>query len=55
MWLDTWVGSETELHPRGSLNHFYGPFLLGFLWPVFLFCLSLCLVYQGPSLCVRTS
>ena len=52
MWLDMWVGSETELHLRGSLNNFYGPSLLGFLWPVILFCLSLCLVYQGPSLCV---
>lgn len=39
MWLDTWVGSETELHPCGSLNHFYGPFLLGFLWPTIFICL----------------
>ena len=31
MWMDTWVDSEKELHPRGSLNHLYGAFLPGFL------------------------
>ena len=30
MWTDTWAGSETEACPGGSLNHFYGAFLLGF-------------------------
>ena len=32
---------ERESRPRGSLNHFYGPFLPGFLWPIALFCLVL--------------
>ena len=34
----TWV--DSELHPRGGLNHLYGALLPGFLWPV----ISLCLV-----------
>ena len=43
----TWAGSERESCPRGSLNHFCGAFLLGFLWPIILLCLvlSLYLVY----------
>ena len=58
MWIDTQVGSEKELCPCGSLNHFYGAFLLGFLWPVNLLCLALESVFglsQGPPLCVRAS
>ena len=47
MWIDTWADSERESHPQGDLNHFYGAFLLGFLWPMSLVCLvlSLYLVY----------
>ena len=47
MWIDACAGSERELRPQGSLNHFYGAFLLGFLWPMILVCLVLspCLVY----------
>ena len=45
MWIHTWVGrgrwSERELHPHGNLNHLYGAFLLGFFWPIILFCLVL--------------
>ena len=39
--------SEEESCTRGSLNHFYGAFLPGFLWPIILLCLvlSLYLVY----------
>ena len=55
VWIDTWVGSERESHPRGSLNHFYGTFFLGFLWPIILLCLvlSLYLVYLRVLLCVH--
>ena len=44
MWLDTQAGSEIEncIHPRGSLDHLYGAFLLGFLWLI-MFCLILSL------------
>ena len=47
VWIDTWADSERESHPQGDLNHFYGAFLLGFLWPMILVCLvlSLYLVY----------
>ena len=33
LWIDTWVdsGRVAEWHPHGSLNYFYGAFLLGFL------------------------
>ena len=41
MWIDTQVGSEREMIPRGSLNHLYGAFLPGFLWPIILLCLVL--------------
>ena len=37
MWIDTWAASEIQ----GDLNHFYGAFLLGFLWPMILVCLVL--------------
>ena len=29
----------TEWCPCGSLNYFYGAFLLSFLWPIILICL----------------
>ena len=35
----TWVDSERELCPRGSLNQLYGAVLLHFLWPIILLCL----------------
>ena len=55
MWIDTQVDSERELRPRGSLNHFYGAFLLGFLWPIILICLvqSPYSVYLRILPCVR--
>ena len=55
MWIDTQAGSERELCPRGSFNHFYGAFLPGFLWPIILLCLvvSLYLVYLRVLPCVR--
>ena len=55
MCIYTQVGSETESHPRGSLNHFHGAFLPSFLWPIILLCLvlSLCLVYLRVLPCVR--
>ena len=28
MWIDTQAGSERESRLRGSLNHYYGAFLL---------------------------
>ena len=54
-WIDTRVGSEKESRPRGSLNHLYGAFLLGFLWPIILLCqiLSSYLVYLRVLPCVR--
>ena len=56
MWIDTQAGSESESRPRGSLNHFYGAFLPGFLWPIILLCLvlSLYLVYLSVLPCVCT-
>ena len=54
----TWAGSERQLCLRGSLNHLYGAFLLGFLWPVILLCLALSpylVITQGPPLCVSAS
>ena len=55
VWVDTWADSERESHPRGSLNHFYGASLLGFLWPIILLCLvlSLYLVYLRVLPCVH--
>ena len=46
---------ERESCPRGSLNHLYGAFLPGFLWPITLLCLalSLYLVYLRVLPCVR--
>ena len=32
-------GRVPELYPRGSLNYFYGVYLLVFLWPIILICL----------------
>ena len=45
-----------ESHPGGSLNYFYGAFLLGFLWPIILVCLvhSPYLVYLRIITCVCT-
>ena len=36
----TRVSPERELHPYRSVNHSYGAFLPGFLWPVILLCLA---------------
>ena len=59
MWIDTWEGSERVSCPCGILNRFYGEFLPGFLWPVTLICLVLCLhvVYLRilPCVCTQTS
>ena len=51
MQTDTQVGSGRQ---NGSLNYFYGAFLLGFLWPVILLCLVLSLywVYLWVLPCV---
>ena len=32
-------GRVPELRPQGSLNYFYGIFLLDFLWPIIMNCL----------------
>ena len=40
-WIDTWMDSEEELCPRGSLNHVLGAVVLSFLWPIILLCLVL--------------
>ena len=43
--------------PWGSLNHFYGAFLPGFLWPVMMICwFTVCiyLAYLRILLCVST-
>ena len=44
-----------ELHLHSSLNHLYGAFLPGFLWPIILICLvhTPCLVYLRIFPCVR--
>ena len=34
--VDRQMGRLREPHPHDSLNHLYGAFLLGFLWPVIL-------------------
>ena len=42
VWIDTRAesrGRNPESRPGGSLNYFYGPFLLGFLWPTIFICL----------------
>ena len=42
VWTDTKAesrGRNPESRPGGSLNYFYGPFLLGFLWPTIFICL----------------
>ena len=56
------LGALRESCPQGSLNHFYGSFILGFLWPVILLCLVLRLsskfvlrLSQGPPMCVHVS
>ena len=47
VWIDTQAGSETESRPYGSLNHSYGAYLPGVLWPIILLglVLSVYLVY----------
>ena len=59
MWIETRAksGRVTEAQPRGSLNYFYGPFLLDFLWPIMLVCLvpSPCLIYLRILPCVHES
>ena len=54
--VDIHMGGLRESHPRGSLNHLYEAFLLGFLWPIILICLvqSLYLVYFRILSCVCT-
>ena len=44
-----------ESHPHDGLNHFYGTFLPGFLWPTILICLvhSLYFVHLGILPCVH--
>ena len=51
------AGSERESSSHASLNHLYGAFLPGFLWPLILLCLALSpyLVYLRVLPCVRTS
>ena len=46
VFIDTRVGSERESRPRGSLNHFYGIFLLDFHGQSFLL-LFLCVCPHG--------
>ena len=55
MWIDTQANSEGESHPCGRIDHLYGAFLLGFLWPIILICLvlSLYLVYRRILPCVH--
>ena len=53
--MDTWVDQRVS-HPRGNLSHFYGAFLLGFLWPIISLFLDLSLywVYFKVLPCVCT-
>ena len=44
-WIDTETGWERESHPCGSVNHVYGAFLRGLLWPCFAGFWVCCLVY----------
>ena len=54
-------GRVPEFHICGSLNYFYGVFLLDFLWPIILIFLdhSPYLVYlrilQSSNVCVQIS
>jgi len=58
VWLDTWVGSEEQSCPRGSLNHSYGGLYSWFSWAVH-FDLpgseSIFSISQDPPLCVHAS
>ena len=66
MWTDTQADSErererererfAESHSLGSVNYFYGAYLVGFLWPVTLTCMvhSSYLVYRRFLPCVFT-
>ena len=51
--IDTW--GDSEVCPCGNVNHLYGAFLPGFLWPIILTCLlqSLYLVLLRILLCVH--
>ena len=57
IWTDTQTDSERvpESCPHGSLNHFYGAFLLVFLWWIILTCLvqSTYLIYLMVLPCVH--
>jgi len=50
-------GLRKTVAPDGSLNHFYGAFLLGFLWSIISICvvLSLFVVYLRILSCPLTS
>ena len=52
VYVDRHMGVLRELYPSVSLNHFYGAFLLGFLWSVTLLCLVLSVlgISQGPPM-----
>ena len=56
LWTGTEAGSKTESRFCGGLNHSYGAFLPGFLWPIILICLvqSLYLVYLRNLPCMCT-
>ena len=41
VWIDSHGRAQRESRLHGSLNHFYGAFLLGFLWSIILLCLVL--------------
>ena len=56
--VDRHMGRLRESRALSSLNHLYGVFLLGFLWPVILLCLVLSPLFglsQGPLMCTRAS
>ena len=58
MHISTLSDSERMLCPHDSLNHFYGAFLLGLLWPVILTCLILSpmfVISQDPPICAHVS
>ena len=51
--MDRHTGGLRKLHLCGSLNHLYGAFLPGFLWPIIL--LYLVLSPQDPPICACVS
>ena len=50
-----YISRLPQLHLHSSLNHLYGAFLPGFLWPIILICLvhTPCLVYLRIFPCVH--